>query len=442
MAIHVKTKIIVSFSIILTLLSILGFIAYYNRNLIFHGMVELEDQIYELSIIANIQLNMDRVVMPPNDYLITGDIKEKDRFLEIADILEKDFERLMGLSGKEHITFDRKAKEEFGLLKEKAEGIFAIENPVGDKKGALQMEELDAIASDIIINYLDKSLEVMDREARTRMVYAGSVKNKVDALLTIGAIASVVTVFVLIAYLSRSILRPILVFKEGAFIIGRGNLDHRIDIRDGIEINLLADEFNRMTERLKESYAGLEKKVEERTKDLNGLNIKLQELSITDGLTGVYNQRFFYEKLAEEIKRAERYGHPLSLIMSDIDHFKHYNDAHGHVEGDNALSGVASCVRRNVRDLDIVARYGGEEFSVILPETGKKEAVDVAERIRRCMQVQPFPRKDAQTCGNLTISLGVAAFPDDAADPKGLVEKADAALYRAKSNGRNRVEEA
>lgn len=442
MAVHIRTKIITSFSITLTLLTILGFIAWYNRNILFHSMMELEDNTYKLSMIANIQLNIDRVLMPPNDYLITGNVKEKERFMEIASIVDKDIDRLVSLSQKEHIGFDKKAKKRFEALKEKAGEIFAIEHPVGNKKGAILMKELDAIGSDILINYLDKSLEVIIREVKARTVYAGSVRRKVDAIIAIGVIVSLITIFALIAYLSMSILKPILAIKDGAFIIGKGNLNHRINIRDGIEMNLLADEFNMMTERLKESYAGIEKKVKERTKELNELNSRLQELSITDGLTGAFNHRYFYEKLTEEMKRAERYCHSFSIIMSDIDHFKHYNDTNGHVAGDTVLKEVASCIRRNVRDQDMVARYGGEEFSVILPETVKKEAVDVAERIRRCMMTHPFPHKETQPGGNLTISLGVAAFPDDAAEPKDLIEKADGALYRAKELGRNTVKEA
>jgi len=403
MAVHIKTKIITSFSIILTLLSILGFIAYYNRNVLFDGMLEVEDKAYELGIVADIQLNIDRVVMPPNDYLITGDVKEKEIFLEISALLEKDFETLVGRADKEHIDSDKMAMERFKLLKAKAGEIFAIENPVGGKKGALLMKELDALASDIITSDLDKSLEVINHEIKARTISADTARKKVDTLMVIGGILSLITVGALISYLSRSILRPILKFREGAFIIGEGNLDYKIDIKDGIEINVLAGEFNKMTGKLKESYVGMEKKVEERTKELNELNVKLHELSITDGLTGAFNHKYFYEKLTEEMKRAERYGHPLSIIMSDIDHFKDYNDAHGHVAGDSVLKGVVSCIRRNVREQDIVARYGGEEFSVILPETGKKEAVDLAERIRRCLQAQPFSHKDTQPGGEATL---------------------------------------
>lgn len=207
-----------------------------------------------------------------------------------------------------------------------------------------------------------------------------------------------------------------------------------------MEINLLADEFNKMAGRLKESYADLEKKVEDRTKELHELNLKLNELSITDGLTGIYNHIHFYDRLTDEVHRAVRYGRPLSVIMADIDYFKHYNDTNGHIEGDHVLKEIASCLRRNVRDQDIVARYGGEEFAILLPETGKEGALVMAGRIREYLLNQTFPNEEKQPGGKLTMSFGVAAFPDDADDPKRLMEMADKALYRAKKNGRNRVE--
>ncbi len=442
MTIRLRTKIIASFSVIMALLSILGLMAYHNRDLLFRGMLTLEDKINELNLISEIRLNIDRSVMPPNDYLITGDVGEKARFIEIAGVVDKDLERLSAMYDGGHAGFDKRAVEEFELLKKKAAAIFAIKDPVGSAKGARQMEEMDSLASDIIKNHLDKGFEAVNREAVAETLRAGVTRKRVDMLLYAGGALSLITLFAVIAYLSRSILRPILIFKEGAFTVGQGNLDHRIDVRDGLEMNLLAAEFNKMTEKLRESYAGLEKKVEERTKDLNEVNVKLQELSITDGLTGAYNHRYFYGKLSEELSRAQRYGRPLSVIMTDIDHFKRYNDAHGHMEGDNVLKGVASCIRENVRGQDMVARYGGEEFSVILPETGKKEAAATAERIRQCMLAQPFPNEDTQPGGSLTISLGVSSFPDDAEDPKDLMKKADDALYRAKENGKNRVEAA
>jgi diguanylate cyclase (GGDEF)-like protein len=173
----------------------------------------------------------------------------------------------------------------------------------------------------------------------------------------------------------------------------------------------------------------------------------VKELSIQDGLTGVFVRRHFVERLDEELKRSLKYELPLAVLMLDIDHFKRYNDAHGHLAGDATLKQVATLLRENLRRVDIVARYGGEEFVVVTPETRKIEANEVAERIRSNIARHNFKVYNDQT--RVTVSIGVALFPDDIPDsfPKTdvaslaaeLIHRADQALYRAKEEGRNRV---
>lgn len=169
------------------------------------------------------------------------------------------------------------------------------------------------------------------------------------------------------------------------------------------------------------------------------LHAEMQRLSQTDPLTGLYNRRRLDERMQVEILRAKRYRHPLSVIMIDIDHFKNYNDTHGHPEGDVTLKQVADLLRIHVRETDVVARYGGEEFLILLTETSKAAALEVAEKIRAAVGKQPFPHAGTQPEGKLTISLGVATFPEDLTDASNLVKKADDALYTAKRAGRNRV---
>ncbi len=166
---------------------------------------------------------------------------------------------------------------------------------------------------------------------------------------------------------------------------------------------------------------------------------ELRRISVTDPLTGLLNRRYFEERLREELDRATRHGHPLALIMIDIDDFKAYNDANGHPAGDRALVQVGRALRASVRGIDVVSRFGGEEFSVILPETRKSGAVEIGERIRRAIEELYFSGQEALPHVQLTISLGVAGFPEDARDMKSLVQRADRALYQAKSAGRNRL---
>ena len=162
-------------------------------------------------------------------------------------------------------------------------------------------------------------------------------------------------------------------------------------------------------------------------------------LSKTDGLTGLKNHREFKEALAAECLRAKRYQRGLGVVMLDVDHFKNYNDAHGHPQGDILLKKLAELIRDNLKDTDVVARYGGEEFAVLMLETSKAEAVNVAERLRHMVEWCKFPKEVTQPAGKITISVGVSGYPEDGGSTETLIEAADAALYRAKKEGRNRV---
>jgi len=165
-----------------------------------------------------------------------------------------------------------------------------------------------------------------------------------------------------------------------------------------------------------------------------------REQSVRDGLTGVYNHRHFQESLQKEIGRAERRARPLTALMLDIDDFKAINDRYGHPVGDAILRRIVAEIRSEIRgDMDLLARYGGEEFAVILPETPADEGMEVAERIRRRIDERLFRPPDSSDIIRVTVSIGLATYPVDAASKKELIEKADAALYRAKRAGKNAV---
>lgn len=166
---------------------------------------------------------------------------------------------------------------------------------------------------------------------------------------------------------------------------------------------------------------------------------RTQELAITDGLTRLYNHRYFQEQLDKEIKRTNRYGHNLSLIMIDIDHFKHFNDVYGHQAGDAVLKEVAALIKNNLRNIETLARYGGEEFIIILPETSLENAVSAAERIRTIIEGNKFSIKFNNPDERITISLGVSSFMHDSKEKSELISCADKYLYLAKKQGRNKV---
>ncbi|MBN2384877.1 GGDEF domain-containing protein [bacterium] len=163
----------------------------------------------------------------------------------------------------------------------------------------------------------------------------------------------------------------------------------------------------------------------------------LERLAVTDGLTQLINHRHFQEMLGNEFKRLEREPHPLSLILLDIDHFKKFNDTYGHPIGDQVLKRVAKILKDSCRDIDTVARYGGEEFAVILINTELDGSIQMAERIRQTVAQDTLTIEALEL--QVTVSLGVATFPDNCSDKQQLIDLADQALYKAKETGRNRV---
>jgi diguanylate cyclase (GGDEF)-like protein len=165
---------------------------------------------------------------------------------------------------------------------------------------------------------------------------------------------------------------------------------------------------------------------------------RLRQLSTTDRLTGTANRGFFDQRLAEEESRARRYGHPFSVALVDVDHFKRFNDSHGHVAGDLALQTLAETLRGSVRKSDLVARYGGEEFALILPETGLEEAARKMELMRRLVAAAEI-EIDPTLIVKIDVSVGVAAYPRDGADGRAVLAAADTRLYEAKRAGRGRV---
>ncbi|WP_243312987.1 diguanylate cyclase [Fundidesulfovibrio agrisoli] len=185
----------------------------------------------------------------------------------------------------------------------------------------------------------------------------------------------------------------------------------------------------------------LEHRVEERTSELKIANDQLAELSLKDALTGLANRRRLDEALEVEFRRLHRSGKPLSLIMLDVDHFKNFNDAHGHVAGDECLRRIGTLIGGMVcRSPDLAARYGGEEFAIILPETGSQGAAGMAERIRKAVEDLRIEHADSPVAGWVTVSLGVTTvFPSRMDSALEVVTRADGELYNAKSAGRNRV---
>jgi diguanylate cyclase (GGDEF)-like protein len=200
-------------------------------------------------------------------------------------------------------------------------------------------------------------------------------------------------------------------------VVASGDLSVEVPGGGPGEIAYLARVFNTLVARLRER----EKQGE------------LEHLSVTDALTGLYNRRHLMGVLATEAQRSRRLRRQFTILLMDVDHFKQYNDTHGHVAGDAALVRVADILRQTTRGVDCVARYGGEEFLVVLLETTMTTAAIVAERIRARVEAEPFAG------GRVTVSVGIAECPGNGDTPESLIESADSAMYEAKHGGRNRV---
>jgi diguanylate cyclase (GGDEF)-like protein len=250
-----------------------------------------------------------------------------------------------------------------------------------------------------------EQLPILERETR-------------DLMITGLAVAWIVAIFSFaVARLTLAkVVRPLEDLSTAADRIAAGDLSARAPVRGDREIARLGTAFNRMAEALAASHS------------------QLQQRARTDELTRLPNFRAFRERLDEEVERANRYEQGFGVLVLDLDRFKKYNDTYGHLAGNSALQRVAASIRETVRAVDFPARYGGEEFAVILPLADPDALAAVAERIRNGVETIPAPPEGS----TITVSIGGAIYPEDAVTLDELFRVADARLYVAKENGRNR----
>jgi len=284
-------------------------------------------------------------------------------------------------------------------------------------------------------------LAVMQRVPRLEwgVVAEKNYEDAYRALMDIRNVALISTAWLLLgvglfAYLlSLTIIGPLTRLTEGAAKVAGGDLSVAIPADPPWEIGRLATMFNTMITYLREAQ-------EELTAvnlALNERNQALETLSSTDVLTGLHNRRHMRDALNAEVARHQRNGRSFSIMMVDVDHFKKYNDTYGHPEGDVLLKKVGEILKSSLRTNDFAARYGGEEFLVLLPDQDEKGALEVGERIRQRIAVETEDAANQRKA--VTVSVGVATFPEAGATASVLLGNADAALYKAKNSGRNRV---
>jgi diguanylate cyclase (GGDEF)-like protein len=377
----------------------------------------------ELALVLRLHIQVQRASLFIHDYLIRGhsDPETRRHFLQESQEVDRSFRDTarapFGLA--EERAFIQAAQVEWQQSKGLAETIFSSSSRPGVVASAQEMERLDAHV-DRVLESLDQVQDLAQREMDDRLVRAYGVRRQVLVIIVTVFALGLGAAILVGSLLTRSVLHPLKVLERGANSIGAGDLSHRVSMVAQDELGHLGDTFNLMAERLSKSQSALE------------------ELSTHDALTGLYNYRVLNHRLVEEEERSRRYGHPFSLLMLDIDYFKTVNDTHGHLAGDEALRAIAARIGHAVRPVDLVARYGGEEFALILPETASVGALATAERIRETIAANPIRLPSGQTV-NLTVSIGVASYPEDAESVETLIDATDHAMYTAKSSGRNRV---
>jgi len=251
----------------------------------------------------------------------------------------------------------------------------------------------------------------------------------VELLKEIKLIDSIAHVIVMTSY--ASIDSAVAVIKAGAY-------DYLIKPFEDLELVVSAVNRAMQSIRLIMEKEVLVQTLKQKYAELERANARLQEIAVRDGLTDLYNHRYFQEILSKELARSSRHNRDLSLLFLDVDDFKKYNDTHGHQLGDTLLKQLAHIIVDTMREGDVVARYGGEEFVVILPETDNAYAIQAADKLRKLVEEYSFRGEETQPGGKVTISLGVSSRVADCTTAS-LIQRADQALYKAKSEGKNCV---
>lgn len=282
---------------------------------------------------------------------------------------------------------------------------------IHDKKNSLLIKPM--IRDDKVIAYVTSG-------------YRGTVNEKMRAinqtflylLFLIIFTLFIISIFVIV--FSLKLLHPLELLIDGIKKIAAGDLSCNINNTSNDEFGIVVDAFNEMT---------LKRKLVEE---------ELIDLATRDGLTGLYNHKFFYTTLEKEIIRADRYNDEISMLLIDIDYFKKVNDTYGHRAGDTILKSLSQRLSTRSRTTDTLCRYGGEEITMILVKTNITDAQVIAEEIRLLIEKEPFVIEDG-TPISITVSIGVSTYSERAKEASVIVSNADDALYKAKENGRNRV---
>jgi len=387
------------------------------------GPVEeiVEEVVGELEPLRHLQPALLMAAMSVNEYLIHGNPSEKGQFAVWLSQGDKAFERVRAVSFHHRLeqALVESAWEEWLQARRLGEGLLRLPRPVGNPEAAGELERFETHIHRAVV-LIDRVYDVAYQEVMEARVVARATRVQSVWIIVGGFLAALAISLVAGTILARSVLAGVDALRAGAARLAGGELAYRMDVTRGDELGDLAVAFNAMAERIEKDHE------------------VLNDIATHDSLTGLLNHRGFMHCLKEEVGRWRRYRHSCALLIVDLDHFKTVNDTWGHPVGDEVLRAVAARILREIRPLDRAARSGGEEFAILLSETGGAGALALAERVRAAFATSPITLTSGQAI-DLTVSIGGAAFPDDAGDEEGLIAAADRALYVAKQAGRNRV---
>ncbi|MDH5389090.1 MAG: diguanylate cyclase [Gammaproteobacteria bacterium] len=382
----------------------------------------IEHSSFELTNIKQLQQAIHMAVMAPNDYIVHGNVNERENYTASSDKATATINNMLKVMAEHPDELDllNQVDQLWRQIEQKALNILATTNPVGNNAMAEEMESLDAL-SEQIAPILEQMFNIVTLEIAEESEDADHLRNIMIILIIGGTSISALMILWLTRTLAKAVVKPICCLKNAANRVGDGDYSTCLSWDRLDEIGELSKSFDAMTEYLEKAHT------------------KLELLACQDSLTGILNRREFDRRFSNELSRAVRYKHDLSLIMIDIDLFKQVNDKHGHLTGDYVLQTFATLVEKTIRDIDQFSRYGGEEFVLILPEVGREGARILAERIRTLVEGTSFGEADGEPV-HITISAGIACYPNNGTSEKEIIDSADKMLYQAKHSGRNRVD--
>jgi two-component system, cell cycle response regulator len=423
-AFSLRTRFLLGMGVMLLPLVVLAAMALFSFQSVTNAIDDVvEEATEELATVQRLQLLIQRAMIADHDAVAQGlvDSVARNRLTDAHESVQKVFDDLRKgpFALPEERALIQAAREEWQQGRQLSDAFFATPRTSFDQTFVGALEQAHAHHNRALEN-LEKVHALAQQEMNGQLAYAISVRRKIligAGFVFVVGFGIAITVGTALAH---SVLAPLRGLENGAERFGAGDLSARVQPIGHDELAQLAGTFNTMADKLAQSQA------------------LLRELSTHDSLTGLLNYRELHRQLADEAERSRRYGRPFSLLMLDIDHFKSINDTYGHLAGDKALRALAALIRGEVRPTDLVARYGGEEFVLVLPETAGPGAMTLAERLRAHVAGHALAVTADHTI-SMTVSIGVASYPDGANSVQKLLSAADQALYAAKSAGRNRV---